>query len=169
MFASSGCGFECEDYIHQRANCPLISLGGAREAAEVRAEAEALNADPQRGTAAVQEMLEEGFEAERALEILIDLDDLPMGESFPARTDGGVFAEAVKEELDLVESEIHVASEADEQHAVEGVGGVAALATDALGGSEEAHFFVVADGGGVEAGAGGKFPDLHLFFSKKTA
>jgi hypothetical protein len=28
-------------------------------------------------------------------------------------------------------------------------------------GSEEAEFFVVADGGGVEAGAVGKFTDFH--------
>jgi hypothetical protein len=28
---------------------------------------------------------------------------------------------------------------------------------------EQAHFFVVAEGGGVETGAHGKFPDFHFF------
>jgi hypothetical protein len=144
------------------------SLGAACEAAEVGTKAETLDADLQRSAMAVQEMLEKGFQAERALETLIDLGDLPMRELFPARADRRVVAKAMKEELDLAESEIHLACEADEEHAVKGVCGVAALAADALGGSEEAHFFVIADGGGVEPGAGGEFPDLHLSYSKKT-
>jgi hypothetical protein len=106
-------------------------------------------------------MLKEGFQAERTLEVFLDLGDLAMGQFFPTRADGGAFAEAVEEKLDLTESEVHLAGEADEQHAIESVCGVAALATNALGGSEETHFFVVADGGGVEAGALGKFSDFH--------
>jgi len=138
------------------------SLGTAREAAEIGGEAETLDADLQRSAAAVQEMLEKGFQAERALETLIDLGDLPMRELFPARADGGVVAKAVEEELDLAEGEIHVAGEADEEDAIEGVAGIAALAANALGGGEEAHFFVVTDGGSVEAGALGEFSDFHF-------
>jgi hypothetical protein len=44
---------------------------------------------------------------------------------------------------------------------MEGVAGVAALAAGALGRGEKAEFFVVADGGGVEAGASGEFTDFH--------
>jgi hypothetical protein len=138
------------------------SLGAAREAAEIGAKAETLDADLKRSAAAVQEMLEEGFEAQRALKIFIDLSDLPMGQFFPARADGGIVAEAVEEELDLAEGEIHVAGEADEEDAIEGVAGIAALAANALGGGEEAHFFVVTDGGSVEAGALGEFSDFHF-------
>jgi len=45
---------------------------------------------------------------------------------------------------------------------MEGVAGIAALATCALWRSEEAEFFVVADGGGVEAGAASEFTDFHF-------
>jgi hypothetical protein len=67
----------------------------------------------------------------------------------------------VQEELDLTESKAHVAGKADEQDAVEGLTRIAALATDAMRRSEEAAFFVVADGGGAKAGAAGKFTDFH--------
>jgi len=42
-----------------------------------------------------------------------------------------------------------------------GVGGVTALAAETLGRGEEAEFFVVTDGGGVEAGTAGEFTDFH--------
>ena len=45
---------------------------------------------------------------------------------------------------------------------MEGIAGIAALAAGPLGRGEEAHFFVVADGRGVEAGAGGEFTDFHF-------
>ena len=45
---------------------------------------------------------------------------------------------------------------------MEGVAGIAALATCALGRGEEVHVFVVADGGGVEAGAASEFTDFHF-------
>jgi hypothetical protein len=44
---------------------------------------------------------------------------------------------------------------------MEGIAGIAALATCAPRRSEEAEFFVVADGRGVEAGAAGEFTDFH--------
>ena len=45
---------------------------------------------------------------------------------------------------------------------MEGVAGIAALAAEALGRSEEATFFIVADGRGVEAGAACELADFHL-------
>ena len=44
---------------------------------------------------------------------------------------------------------------------MDGVGRVTALATEALGWSEETHFFVIADGGSVEVGAAGELADFH--------
>jgi hypothetical protein len=44
---------------------------------------------------------------------------------------------------------------------MESVAGVAALASGALRGGKEAEFFIIADGGGVEASAGGEFADFH--------
>jgi hypothetical protein len=107
-------------------------------------------------------MLEERLQTEGAGDILIDFVELAGGEFFPAGADGGVIAEAIEEEFDFDQGEAHVAGEADEKDAVEGVAGVAALATGALGRGEEPHFFVVADGGGVEAGATGEFTDFHV-------
>ena len=110
---------------------------------------------------AAEQALEEGFEFEGAGDVLFDFGELAGGEFFPARADGGVVAEAAEEELDLSEGEAHVGGEADEQDTMEGVAGIAALTADPLGRDEDAHFFVVADGGGVEAGAGGEFTDFH--------
>jgi hypothetical protein len=87
--------------------------------------------------------------------------ELAGGELFPAGADGGVIAEAAEEKLDFAEGEAHVGGEADEEDAMEGVAGVAALAAEALGRREEAEFFVIADGGGVEVSARGEFTDFH--------
>jgi hypothetical protein len=131
------------------------------KAAEVAAEAEAIDTELEGGAVAAEEALEEGFEFEGAGDGLIDFAELAGGEFFPAGTDGGVVAEAAEEEFDFGEGEAHVGGEADEEDAMEGVAGIAALPADTLGRDEQAHFFVVADGGGVEAGAGGEFTDFH--------
>jgi len=110
---------------------------------------------------AAEEALKEGFEFEGAGDVLIDFDEFAGGKFFPAGADGSVIAEAAEEELDFVEGEAHVGGKADEQDAMKGVGGVAALAADPLGRCEEAAFLIVADGGGVEVGASGEFTDFH--------
>ena len=106
--------------------------------------------------------MEEGFEFEGAGDVLFDFEEFAGGEFFPARANWRVIAEAAEEELDFGEGEAHVGGEADEQDAMEGVAGIAALATCALWRSEEAEFFVVADGGGIEAGAASEFTDFHF-------
>src|SRR6202171_2737486 len=131
------------------------------EEAEVFAEAEGADAVLEGGATAVEEVLKKRFELERAGNVLFDFDEFPGGEFFPARADGGVVAEGAEEEFDFGEGEAHVRGEADEEDAMEGVAGIAALADDPLGRGGEAHFFVVAGGGGVAAGAGGKFTDFH--------
>ena len=85
-----------------------------------------------------------------------------MGEFFPAGADGGIAAQAMEKQFDLAEGEAYVAGEANEKRAVEGVTGIAALAAGAVRRGEQAHFFVVAEGGGVKTGAGGEFPDFHF-------
>ncbi len=110
---------------------------------------------------AVEEALEEGFELEGTDDTLLDFVEFARGEVFPAGADGGGVAEAAEEEFDFGKGEAHVRGEADEEDAMEGVAGIAALAAGPLGRGEEAHFFVVADSGGVEAGAGGEFTDFH--------
>jgi hypothetical protein len=110
---------------------------------------------------AAEKTLKEGFEFEGAGDVLVDFDEFPGGEFFPARADGSAIAEAAEEQLDVGEGEAHVRGETDEEDAVERVGRIATLAADALWCDEEAHFFVVADGGGVEVGAGGEFTDFH--------
>jgi len=111
---------------------------------------------------AVEEALEEGFELEGTDDTLLDFVEFAGGEFFPAGPDGGGVAEAAEEEFNFGKGEAHVRGEADEEDAMEGVAGIAALAAGPLGRDEETHFFVVADGGGVEAGAGGEFTDFHF-------
>lgn len=115
----------------------------------------------ERSATAAEEAPEEGFELKGAGDILFDFGEFAGGEFFPARADGGVIAEAAEEELDFGEGEAHVGGETDQEDAVEGVGGIAALAAEAVGRGEEAALFVVADGGGVEAGAMGELADFH--------
>jgi hypothetical protein len=110
---------------------------------------------------AMAKALKEGFKFEGAGDGLLDFGELAGGEFFPARADGSIVAEAAEEEFDFGEGEAHLAGEADEEHTVESVAGVAALAAKALGRGEEAALFVVTDGGGVEIGASSELADFH--------
>ena len=105
--------------------------------------------------------MQERFQTEGALEAFFNFEDFAMGEFFPTGSDGRIVAEAVEEELDFGEGEAHVAGKTNKQDAMKGVGRVTALAAEALGWSEETHFFVIADGGGVEIGAAGELADFH--------
>lgn len=114
--------------------------------------------------AAAEKTLKDGLEAEAASDAGFELGDFFCGEFFPAWADRSVVAKAAKEELDFGKGETHFSGEENEQDAVEGVGGIPALAAGTVRRSEEADFFVVADGGGVEAGALGEFADFHVGF-----
>lgn len=113
--------------------------------------------------------MEKGFEAEGAGDVGVDLGEFSRSEFFPAWADGSIVVKAAEEELDFGEGETHFSGEADEQDAVEGVGGIAALAAGAMGRSEEAEFFVVADGRRVEACALGEFADFHICFLSRLS
>jgi hypothetical protein len=63
---------------------------------------------------------------------LLQVGDLAGREFTPARRDWGVFAEAVEEESDFGEGEVHLGREADQQDSIEGIAGIAALAGDAF-------------------------------------
>jgi hypothetical protein len=112
----------------------------------------------------VEEPVKERLEIEGTSDILLDFGEFAMGQFFPAGADGGVVAEAAEEEFDFGEGEAHVAGKANEEDAVDGVRRVAALAASAMGRGEKAAFFVIADGGGVKAGAAGKISDFHVSF-----
>lgn len=92
---------------------------------------------------------------------LLEFGDFARGKFAPASRDGSVFSKAVKEELDFGERKVHFAGEADEQHAVQGVGRIAALAAGAFGGREQADAFVVTDGGSGDTGLSGELADFH--------
>jgi len=141
-----------------------ILVGTVSDKAEIFAEAEGGDALLERSAMAMPKVLEKSFQTKRAGDAGFDLGELSGGELFPARADGSVVAEAVEEELDFREGEAHFSGEADEEDAVERVRRIAALAAGAMRGSEEAEFFVVADGGGAEACATGEFTDFHGCF-----
>jgi hypothetical protein len=135
--------------------------GAPGEKAKVGTEAEALDAELERGAVAAAEALEERLELQGASDVLFDFGKLAGGEFLPARADGSVVAEATEKEFDFGEGEAHITGEADEEDAMDGIGGVAALAAEALGRGKEAALFVVADGGGVEAGTASELADFH--------
>ena len=109
----------------------------------------------------MEEALEKGFELKGAGNGLLDFDELASGKFFPPRADWGVVAEAAQEKPDFSEGETHFGGKADQEYARKSVACIPALAAFALGRSEEAAFFVIADGGGVEAGAAGELADFH--------
>jgi len=119
--------------------------------------------------AASQEALEEFLHAAGSGDAFLHFDDFARSELLPARADGSAVTEAVEEEFCFAKGEAHLTGEADEQKAIESADGIAALAANAIRGGQEARLFVIADGRGIKAGAGGELPDLHLSPSKKRA
>lgn len=134
-----------------------------RDEAEIFAEAEGGDTLVEGSAAAMEKALEQGLEAKGALDAAFDFGDLAVGEFFPAGADRDVIAEAAEEEFDFGKREAHVAGKANEPNAVESVRRVAALAAHPVRRGEQAEFFVVADGGGVEAGAVSELADFHGF------
>ena len=102
------------------------------DGAEAGAQAQSRDTPVELDAAAVLEAFEELEEALGLREAVPHFGDFAGGELAPAGGDRRVFAETVEEEFDFCEGEIHFAGEADEQDTVEGVGGVAALAADAV-------------------------------------
>jgi hypothetical protein len=115
-----------------------------------------------RGAAAAEQVFKQGFQAERALDVIFDFAELATRQFFPAGADRSIVSKTVEEEFCLLEGKAHFAGKADEQDAVESVGRVAALAVDAMRRGEKAHFLVIADRGSVDAAASGEFSDLHF-------
>jgi hypothetical protein len=104
---------------------------------------------------APEQVLEQGFQAARAFQDRLDFLDFAMSEFSPAGASRRIVAEAVEEQLYLAERGAHFAGEADQEHAVESLTGIAALTAGAPGRRKKTEFFIVADRGSVEAGAKG--------------
>jgi len=108
----------------------------AGERAEVFAEAKGTYTLLKRRAMAAAETLQERFELEGAGDVLFDVDEFACRELFPAGADGNVVTETAEEELDFREGESHVAGEANEKDAMDGIRWVTTLAAEALGWSE---------------------------------
>src|SRR5437773_7086403 len=104
---------------------------------------------------AMLKVLEKGFEAERADDVVFDLDEFFGSEFFPARADWSVVAEAAEKELDFGEGETHFAGEANKQDAVEGVRGIAALTASTVWRGGQGGVLGGAGGGGIGGRGGG--------------
>jgi hypothetical protein len=129
--------------------------------AEIFAEAERGNTLLERSAVAMEQVLEKSFEKERASYAVFDFRELFRGELLPARTHWSIVPKTTEEELDFGEGEAHLAGETNEQDAVESVGRVATLAAGAVRRRQQTESFVVADGGGIHAGAVSEFANLH--------
>jgi hypothetical protein len=131
------------------------------EKSEARAKAEALDADLKRSTAAMEEVLQERFQAAGTADVFLNLADLAVSKLFPARADRRVVAQSMQKEFDFAESKTHVTCEANQKHAFDGIAGVTALPASAVRSGEKTHFLVVADGRCIEARATGELSDFH--------
>jgi hypothetical protein len=85
---------------------------------------------------AMQEVFEQRFQTARAANVLVDFLDLLVRELFPPRPDWGVIPQPVEKNFDLAQRESHIAGKADEEHAVECVRGIPALAARTVGRGE---------------------------------
>ena len=63
---------------------------------------------------ALEEMLEERFQANGTLNRFIHFADFVTGEFFPAGADGSIVAQALEKKFDLAKRKAHVAGEANE-------------------------------------------------------
>jgi hypothetical protein len=98
---------------------------------------------------ATQKVFEERFQTAGAADALVDFLDLSVREFFPARPDWRVIPQPVEKNSDLAQRESHLSGKADEEHAVERVRGVPALAACTVGRGEQSTSFVVTDRGSV--------------------
>ena len=97
----------------------------------------------------MQKVFEERFQTPRALDAPLDFLNFSVREFFPARPNWRVVPQAVEKNFDLAQRESHLARKADEEHAVECVRGVPALAAGTVGRGKQSASFVVADRGRV--------------------
>lgn len=112
-------------------------------------------------------MLEEGLQAAGAVDRFLYFGELTLREFFPARPDGSVLFHSAQEQFDFGQGEAHFGSKANQQNAVQGFGGVAALVAVTLGYWKQANLFVVANRRGIQFGATCQLPYFHnVFFSR---
>jgi hypothetical protein len=107
-------------------------------------------------------MFEERFKPPRTADVLINLVNLPMSQSFPAWSDWGFIPQAIEKKLDLIQGKTHITGEPDEENAVESIGGIPPLTIRAMRSAKKATLFVVADRRSVEASAPSEFSNFHF-------
>jgi hypothetical protein len=94
-------------------------------------------------------VFEERFQVPRAQDAPLDFPNFPVREFFPARPDWGIILQPIEKNFDLAQRKSHLARKADEEHAVECVRGVPALAARTVGHGEQSTPFVVTNRGSV--------------------
>jgi len=115
-----------------------------------------------RRAAAIRKTAHELFKTTRTSNEFTEVYDFSRSELLPARADGRIFTNAAEEDADFAKGKTHFAGEANEEYAIEGFRGIAALATCARWRWKKADFFVIPDGGSVEACLPGKSADFHF-------
>ena len=90
-------------------------------------------------------MFEERFQAARTADAVFDFLNFSVREFFPARPDWRVVPQPVEKNFDLAQRESHLARKADEEHTVECVRGIPALAACTVGRGKQSASFVVTD------------------------
>jgi hypothetical protein len=108
-------------------------------------------------------MFKERFKSPRTADVLINLVNLPMSQSFPSWSDWGLIPQAIEKKLDLIQSKTHITGEPDEEYTVESIGGIPPLAISAMRSAKKAPFLVVPDGRSVEASVASEFSNFHFF------
>jgi hypothetical protein len=108
-------------------------------------------------------MFMERLKPPRTADVLINLVNLPMSQSFPSRSDWGFIPQASEKKLDLIQGKTHITGEPDEENTVESIGGILPLTIRAIRSAKKATLFVVPDGRSVEASAPSEFSNFHFF------
>jgi hypothetical protein len=85
------------------------------------AQAEPFDTDLKRRAPTLQQMLKQGFQAQRSFNDQVDITDFATGQALPARPYGHVISQTTEEDFDLRECKAHAAGERDEQHSMKGL------------------------------------------------
>src|SRR5215471_13350949 len=94
--------------------------------------------------------------------------DFASGEFLPARADGRGFTNATKEDADFLKRETHFARKTNEENAIQGFRGIAALTACTGWHGKKADFLVITNGGSVEAGLPCESTDFHRVVTEEN-
>jgi hypothetical protein len=93
----------------------------------------------------LEQVFQKGFQATRSLQNVLNLPEFSVSQFSPPRADGSAIAQPVEKQLNLWEAKAHISCEANEQHPVQSLLGIAALPTRPMWRAEDASLLIITE------------------------